>query len=396
MRVLVLGGDGYLGWPQALRLSTIGHEVHIVDNLARRDFDATHQLGSLVPIASPQARIARWQEQTSHEIGLHVLDLTNYPAVERLIADVRPEAIVHFGEQRSAPYSMIDREHAVGTQVNNVVGTLNLLFAIAEHAPECHLIKLGTLGEYGTPNIEIEEGFIDITHKGRTDRLPFPKQPGSFYHLSKVHDSHNITFACRVWGIRATDLHQGIVYGASTEETETHPDLATRFDYDHVYGTALNRFCVQVATGRPVTVYGQGGQTRGYINIRDTMRCIELALANPPAEGEYRVLNQLTEEFSLRDLANRVASVAKQLDLDAEVHHLENPRVEAEEHFYRTVHTGLPELGLEPTLLDDSVIESMIQLALRHRDRVDPEAMVPRISWRNRGNTVRGTRDGRA
>ncbi len=195
---------------------------------------------------------------------------------------------------------MIDREHAVYTQVNNVVGNLNVMYAIQETDPDIHLVKLGTMGEYGYPNIDIEEGFIEITHKGRTDVLPYPKQPGSFYHLSKVHDSSNIMFGCRIWGLRATDLNQGIVYGQSTKETDVDPLLATRFDYDGVFGTVLNRFCVQAVTGHPLTVYGAGGQTRGMLNIRDTLACVTLALENPADRGEFRVFNQFTESFSVR------------------------------------------------------------------------------------------------
>ena len=264
---------------------------------------------------------------------------------------------MHFAEQRSAPYSMIDRSHAVYTQVNNVVGNLNLLFAIAEIDPTIHLVKLGTMGEYGTPNIDIEEGFIEITHRGRTDTLPFPKQPGSFYHLSKVHDSHNIMFACRIWGLRSTDLNQGVVYGQETDETLLHPDLATRFDYDGVFGTVLNRFCVQAVAGHPLTVYGAGGQTRGMLNIRDTLACVELAVNNPAGEGEYRVFNQFTESFSVRELAEKVADAFAGT---VEIENIPNPRVEKEEHYYRAAHTKLLDLGLVPHLLD------------RLHDRLDP------------------------
>ncbi|GAB3170735.1 NAD-dependent epimerase/dehydratase family protein [Myceligenerans halotolerans] len=388
MRVLVLGGDGYLGWPQALYLSAIGHEVHTADNLARRRFDEHHGFDSLVPIAAPEARIARWRDLSARDVTFHTVDLTDAGLVDRLVRETIPDAIVHFGEQRSAPYSMIDRHHAVETQVNNVVGTLNVLYAMADHVPDCHLVKLGTLGEYGTPNIDIEEGYIEITHKGRIDRLPFPKQPGSFYHLSKVHDSHNIAFACRIWGIRATDLHQGIVYGSTTDQTALHPDLATRLDYDHVYGTALNRFCVQAAQGHPITIYGQGGQTRGYINIRDTMQCIALAIQNPAGPGEYRVFNQLTEEFALVDLAQRVAKVAAASGIATDVQQVANPRVEAEQHYYRTVHTGLLDLGLQPHLLDDELIAALIETAIANADRIDPEVIDPRIAWRSRHNDM--------
>lgn len=389
MRVLVLGGDGYLGWPQAMYLSAQGHEVHVIDNFMRRHFDMEHGLDSLVPIAPLQTRITRWCKETGRNIGCQILDLTDHATLGHVIREILPEAIVHFGEQRSAPYSMLDREHAVRTQVNNVVGTLNLLYAIAEFAPECHLVKLGTLGEYGTPNIDIEEGFLEITHKGRSDVLPFPKQPGSFYHLSKVHDSHNIMFCCRIWSIRATDLHQGIVYGAATEQSQLHPELATRLDYDHVYGTALNRFCVQAALGEPITVYGLGGQTRGYIDIRDTMRCIELAMLNPPQRGEYRVFNQLTEQFSLQTIAARVAAAAETIGLRTKIDNLPNPRVEAEQHYYRTIHTHLPELGLAPHALTDETIVALLEMARSYLDRVDPSVLTPRVDWRWLHNTVR-------
>ena len=258
MRVLVLGGDGYLGWPTALYLSARGHEVMAVDNLVRRRYDTELGIASLVPITDLERRTTVWNELTGRRVTYAVGDITDYDFLTSTFQAFMPEAIVHFGEQRSAPYSMIDRSHAVYTQVNNIVGNLNVLFAIGEIDPSVHLVKLGTMGEYGTPNIDIEEGFIEITHKGRTDTLPFPKQPGSFYHLSKVHDSHNLAFVCRAWGLRATDLNQGIVYGQVTEETVLHPDLATRLDYDAVFGTVLNRFVVQAVAGRPLTVYGKG------------------------------------------------------------------------------------------------------------------------------------------
>ena len=278
MRILVLGGDGYLGWPTALHLSRRGHDVGVVDNFCRRQYDFEMGVDSLVPITHLQHRVRRWNEVSGLKVDAFVGDLTDHRFVETLLDRFEPDAVVHFAEQRSAPYSMIDRAHAVYTQVNNVVGNLNLMYAIAERNPDIHLVKLGTMGEYGTPNIDIEEGYIEITHKGRTDVMPYPKQPGSFYHLSKVHDSHNLHFACRIWGLRVTDLNQGIVYGQETDETTMHPDLATRFDYDAVFGTVLNRFCVQAVVGHPLTVYGEGGQTRGMLDVRDTLACVELAL----------------------------------------------------------------------------------------------------------------------
>jgi UDP-sulfoquinovose synthase len=334
MRILVLGGDGYLGWPTAMYLSRRGHEVAVVDNMARRAWDYEFGAESLIPLSSLQERVQTWETLTGKRIAAYVGDLTDYTFFEPVVREFRPEAIVHYGEQRAAPYSMIDRRHAVFTQVNNIVGTLNVLYAMADHAPDCHLVKLGTMGEYGTPNIDIEEGFITITHNGRTDTLPYPKQPGSFYHLSKVHDSHNIHFCCRIWGIRATDLNQGVVYGVQTEEAQIDERLQTRFDYDGVFGTVLNRFIVQAVAGLPLTVYGQGGQTRGFLDIRDTLACVELAILNPAEKGEYRVFNQFTEQFNVLELAQTVKRAGEELGMSVVIHNLPNPRVEKEAHYY--------------------------------------------------------------
>jgi UDP-sulfoquinovose synthase len=277
---------------------------------------------------------------------------------------------------------MIDRSHAVFTQVNNVVGTLNLLFALGESHPECHLIKLGTMGEYGTPNIDIEEGYITIEHKGRADTLPYPKQPGSFYHLSKVHDSHNIMFACRTWGLKATDLNQGVVYNVETTETARDAVLTNRYDYDGIFGTALNRFCAQAANGDPITVYGQGGQTRGFIDIRDTVRSIELAANNPPEASEFRVFNQFTEQWSVLQLARLVEKVALSLDMKPELVHLDNPRVEKETHYYNAANTRLMDLGLKPHLLNEETVERLLLTAMENRTRIHPETFIPQVDWR--------------
>lgn len=379
MRVLVLGADGYLGWPTSLHLSARGHDVGLVDNFARRSYDTELAVRSLVPVADFDVRIERWRQRSGQSMTSFIGDLTEPAFVHRIVREFEPEAIVHFAEQRSAPYSMIDQSHATYTQVNNVVGTLNLLYAIAEIDPSIHLVKLGTMGEYGTPNIDIEEGYLEVTHHGRTDVLPYPKQPGSFYHLSKVHDSANIMFACRIWGLRATDLNQGIVYGQSTPETDRTAQLATRFDYDHVFGTVLNRFCVQAAIGHPLTVYGLGRQTRGMLDIRDTLACIELACTNPAAPAEFRVFNQFTESFSVNELAAKVCEVSP---TPVEIAHLDPPRVESEEHYYNAAHTKLLDLGLEPHLLSHETIASMLDLAARHRDRIDPEVFAPTVQWR--------------
>ncbi len=386
MKIGVLGGDGYCGWATALYLSAKGHDVAIVDNFARRQWDHELSVQTLTPIRPLAERLRVWNELTGRTIELFVGDVTDYDFLAATVRAMEPEAVVHFAEQRSAPYSMIDRKHAVFTQVNNVTGTLNLLFALRELQPDCHLVKLGTMGEYGTPNIDIEEGYITIEHNGRRDVLPFPKQPGSFYHLSKVHDSHNMMFACRIWGLRATDLNQGVVYGTVTDEVAYDEALINRFDYDEVFGTVLNRFCAQAAVGHPLTIYGQGGQTRGFLDIRDTVRCIELACLNPADRGECRVYNQFTEQFSVLELAELVKTAAGKLGFGAELEHLPDPRVEKEEHYYNARHSKLIDLGLNPHFLSDSLLDSLMNIAVRYRDRIDTSMFLPQVNWRKATN----------
>ncbi len=389
MKICVLGGDGYCGWATALYLSRKEHAVAIVDNFARRQWDHELAVQTLTPIRSLSHRLRVWQELTGNRIEVFAGDVTDYDFLASTMDAFMPDAVIHFAEQRAAPYSMIDRKHAVFTQVNNVVGTLNVLFAIREIQPDCHLIKLGTMGEYGTPNIDIEEGYIEIEHNGRRDLLPFPKQPGSFYHLSKVHDSHNIMFTCKVWGLRATDLNQGIVYGTVTDEVALDEALINRFDYDEIFGTVLNRFCVQAAMGHPLTVYGRGGQTRGFLDIRDTVRCIELACLQPAAPGECRVLNQFTEQFSVLEIAKMVQMAARKLGMIVDLQHLPDPRVEAEEHYYNAKHSKLIDLGLKPHYLSDSLLDSLMNIAMQYRDRVDASLFLPQVKWRNARNDRR-------
>ncbi|PSR36942.1 MAG: NAD-dependent dehydratase, partial [Sulfobacillus thermosulfidooxidans] len=379
MRILVLGGDGYLGWPTAMYLSKKGHDVAVADNFVRRQYDFELGAESLVPIASLQQRIKTWKDVTGLHMDLYVGDLTDARFVHRMVGEFKPDTIVHYAEQRSAPYSMIDQEHAVYTQTNNVVGTLNVIYAIAELNPNIHLVKLGSMGEYGTPNIDIEEGYLEIEHNGRKDILPYPKQPGSFYHLSKVHDSHNILFACKNFGLRATDLNQGIVYGVQTDETVLHPDLATRFDYDGIFGTVLNRFCIEAVLGHPLTVYGLGEQRRGILDIRDTVRCIEIASENPAQAGEFRVFNQFTEEFSIKELAELVA---KTYPGEAHVELSEDPRTEELTHYYRAINTNLLDLGLVPHLLSDTLIESMFGVIEKYQSRVNWDVIRTSVNWR--------------
>ncbi len=382
MKILVLGGDGYCGWPTSLHLSDAGHEVVIVDNCVRRQIDHELATQSLTPITDMKQRVKTWQEVSGQTIAVEFGDLLDWEFISGVVQRHQPEAIVHFAEQRAAPYSMIDRRHAVYTQHNNVIGNLNVLFAIQEFTPECHLVKLGTMGEYGQPNIDIEEGYIEIEHNGRKDVLPYPKQPGSWYHLSKVHDSYNIAFACRIWGMRATDLNQGVVYGTVTPQTERDPRLINRFDYEEVFGTVLNRFCIQAAIGHPLTVYGKGGQIRGFLDIRDTVRCIELAVENPAEFGEFRVFNQFTEEFSVNQLAEMVVEAAGKLGFEARIDNIPNPRVEKEEHYYNAKRTKLLDLGLQPHYLGDSLLDSLLNIALEYRDRIDPEVVMPSVDWR--------------
>ena len=389
MRIAVLGGDGYCGWATALYLSKQGNSVAIFDSFARRQWDYELGVQTLTPIRPLPERLKVWKQLTGNPIELFVGDMIDYESLAFAIKEFEPEAVVHFAEQRSAPYSMIDRRHAVFTQINNVAGTLNLLFALRELRPDCHLVKLGTMGEYGTPNIDIEEGYITIEHNGRRDVLPYPKQAGSFYHLSKVHDSHNIMFTCKTWGLRATDLNQGVVYGTVSDETALDEALINRFDYDEVFGTALNRFCAEAAVGHPLTVYGTGGQTRGFLDIRDTIRCVEIACQHPAERGEFRVFNQFTEQFTVLDLARMVQTAAGKLGLKVEIDHLPDPRVEAEAHYYNAKNSKLIDLGLQPHFLSDALLDSLINIAIEYRDRIDSSLFMPQVNWRNPTNDRR-------
>ena len=380
-RILVLGGDGYLGWPTAMALSRAGHRVAVVDNFAKRQWELELGVRPLFPIGTLHERIRAWREVAEREIEVFVGDLTDYGFTESIIGGFLPDTVIHYGEQPSAPYSMIDARHAAFTQTNNVVGTLNVVFAIRDRSPESHLVKLGTMGEYGTPDIDIEEGYLTVDHNGRRHTFLYPKTPGSMYHLSKVHDSHNIHFATRIWDLRATDLNQGVVYGVETDESALDERLATSFHYDEVFGTALNRFCVQAVIGHPLTVYGAGGQTRGYLNIRDTVQCVSLAVANPADPGELRVYNQFTEQFRVDELADRVRAAAAHLGWDVEVAHAPNPRKEAEQHYYNARHTKLLELGLEPRLLSEELIDTMLLKIRARASSVERGTLVQNVRW---------------
>ena len=382
MRVLILGGDGYIGWPTAMRLSAAGHEVMATDNYLRRDLMRERDCGALfeVPLLHERARL--WRERSGHEVAVRIGDLNDWGFMSETVAAFAPEAIIHYAEQPSAPYSMIDRRAADLTLRNNLGVTFNVIHAMAEHAPDAHLVKLGTMGEYGTPDIDIEEGWITIQHKGRSDRFLFPRAAGSLYHTTKVLDTDLLWFYVRTWGLRVSDLMQGPVYGLATAENEGDPQLSSFLNYDEIFGTVLNRFMVQAAAGHPLTVYGEGGQTRGYLNLIDALQCVQLAVENPAGEGELRVLNQFVETFSVNDLAERVRASGERLGLAVEVRSMPNPRKEMERHHYNPVHTGLLDLGLKPTPLTDEITDAMMALILRHRDGIVPERIVRGVRWR--------------
>jgi len=391
MRILILGGDGYLGWPTAMYLATKGHKVGVVDNLAKRKWEAEVGSSPLWPISSLQERIKIWHEinevefqcNYQHTMEMFVCDIAeNRHLLYKIIEGFKPDTIVHYAEQPSAPYSQMDAQACVYTQRNNVLGTLNVLMAVLHADKSIHIVKLGTMGEYGTPNIDIEEGWLDVTHKGRTDKVLYPKKPGSWYHLSKVHDSHNLEFACRTWGIRVTDLNQGVVYGTDTNETLLNDRLATSFHYDAIFGTVLNRFITQAVEGVPLTVYGTGTQTRGLINIRDTIRCIELACETPADAGTFRVMNQFTEQFSIMQLAKRVQAVAIKAGVICVMNTIPNPRVEKENHYYNAKHTALTNLGLIPHLLTDDVLLDIYRQVEKHKSNINKDMIQPTVKWR--------------
>jgi UDP-sulfoquinovose synthase len=364
-----------------MHFSSNGHEVAVVDNYLRRQTVLESGSDSLTPVLNLQQRVDAWRQVTGRTIEAHLFDLCEYEPLDQLFKSFRPEAVVHYGQIPSAPYSMVDRRHAVFTQTNNIENNLNVVFAIIENNIDCHLIKLGTMGEYGCPNIDIEEGYIEIEHHGRKDTLPFPKLPHSWYHASKVADSTNIHFAARVYGLRATDLNQGVVYGVHTDDTVLDDRLMTRYDYDEQFGTALNRFCLQAVIGHPLTVYGKGTQTRGFLNIRDTVACVDLAVHNPADRGEMRVYNQFTESFSIRELAEEVQKAAVSIGLQVDIGEVDNPRTEAAEHYYNPTHSKLLDLGLTPTLLSDDLVSDTLQTLLRFKDRAILDVIAPRTTW---------------
>jgi len=381
MRVLILGGDGYLGWPTAMYLSQRGHQVAVLDNYFRRRASRELNREPLFPVPNLHQRAGLWEAVSGCRLEVHIGDACDYPFILEVFRRFQPEGVVHYAEQPSAPYSMMGHRQAIFTLTNNLVSTANVIHAVKETEIACHIVKLGTMGVYGTPNIDIEEGYLEVEHRGRRHKFLYPKTPGSLYHLTKAQDGDLLYFYCRMWGIRVTDLNQGPVYGLATAESRQDQRLAPIFSYDDIFGTVLNRFLVQAVAGVPLTVYGKGGQIRGYLNIKDTLACVELALLHPAAPGEYRVFNQFVETFSVNDLARKVKEAARDLGLKVEIQHLPNPRREAEEHYYNPVHTGLLSLGLNPHYLDIPMLQEMLRLVQKNQKQIDRGLILPQVQW---------------
>jgi UDP-sulfoquinovose synthase len=381
MKVLILGGDGYLGWPTAMNLTAHGHEVAVVDNYLRRNVCWEENTPALYDVPNLHRRTALWEKISGHAISVFIGDLIEWSFMADVFKAFPPEAVIHYAEQPSAPYSMLNRRAATLTLRNNLEVTANLIFAVREFVPEAHIVKLGTMGEYGTPNIDIEEGWIDIGHKGRSHRFLYPRQASSLYHTTKIMDTDLLWFYVRMWNLKVTDLMQGPVYGMHTEETAADERLLPFFNYDELFGTVLNRFIVQAVAGHPLTVFGKGGQTRGYLNIKDTLQCVRLAMEKPTAAGELRIFNQFVETFSVNDLAAKVQRVSADYDLKVEVRSIENPRKELENHYYNPAHTGLLDLGLKPNPLTDAVLAEMLETVIRHKDRIATDAIFRGVKW---------------
>ncbi|MEW6599506.1 MAG: NAD-dependent epimerase/dehydratase family protein [Nitrospirota bacterium] len=382
MRILILGADGYLGWPSCLYFSQRGHEVVGVDNYFRRNAGKTLDCEPLMPTPDLVQRANIWEQTSGIRVKIHIGDITDYEFLLSIFKGYNPDAVVHYAEQPSAPYSMMNRDTAAFTVQNNLISTLNIVYAVKEVNPDCHIIKLGTMGEYGTPDIDIEEGWLEIEHKGRKDKFLYPRQAGSLYHTTKVQDTDMLWFYVRTWNIRVTDLMQGPVYGLSTEETDLDSRLMPHFHYDEVFGTLLNRFIVQAVAGYPLTIYGKGNQTRGFLNIKDTMQCVYLSSMQPAKSGELRIFNQMTESFSVNQLAERVKKVGDTLGYNVKIENIKNPRIEKEDHHYNVKYTGLLDLGLKPHYLTDEVLESFFAIADKYKTSINRAAFFRGISWK--------------
>ncbi|MFW6275228.1 MAG: NAD-dependent epimerase/dehydratase family protein [bacterium] len=382
MRILLLGADGYLGWPTAMHLANEGHEVMAVDNYLRRDLSRDYDVEPLIILPNLNKRAGIFEKITGKKVDVRIGDCCDYQFLSSLFKEFEPDAIVHYAEQPSAPFSMIGQKEADLTLRNNLTATHNIIFCMLNFAPGSHMVKIGTMGEYGTPNIDIEEGWLKVEHKGRKETFLFPRQAGSLYHTTKIMDTDLLWFYARTYGLRFTDLMQGPVYGLHTKETRLDDSLLPIFNYDDVFGTVLNRFLVQAVKGHPLTVYGKGGQTRGYLNIIDTLECVKLSVLNPPENGQLRIFNQLTETFTVNELAEKVKKAVESLGLNVKIQHLDNPRKEAEEHYYNPTYTGLKELGLKPNYLTDDVIKEMLEQVMKYKDNIDESNIMPRVRWK--------------
>ncbi|MGD8943591.1 MAG: NAD-dependent epimerase/dehydratase family protein [Desulfobacterales bacterium] len=382
MRVLILGGDGYLGWPTAMHLSAHGHAVAVADNYLRRQLCREEKVDFLYTVPDLNERAVLWNSVSGHKIAVHIGDLNAWDFMAQVFEKFEPEAIVHYAEQPAAPYSMLNRRAATLTLQNNLTVTANVIFAVRQFCPHAHIVKLGTMGEYGTPDIDIEEGWLEVEHKGRRHTFLYPRQAGSLYHTTKIMDTDLLWFYVRTWGLRATDLMQGPVYGIFTAETGQNERLLPFFNYDEIFGTVLNRFVVQAVAGHPLTVYGKGGQTRGFLNIKDTLNCVRLSLEKPADRGELRIFNQFTETFSVNDLAVKVKEAGNKIGINVDIQHVENPRLEAEAHYYNPCHTGLLELGLSPHYLSEDVLIEMMEHVIKYKDQIKHEQICRTVTWR--------------
>jgi UDP-sulfoquinovose synthase len=382
MRVLILGGDGYLGWPTAMRFAARGHEVHVIDNYLRRTLALQTQSEALMPNPNLVERADIYKAVSGIEMGVTIGDVTDYRLMSKIFQEFQPETVIHYAEQPSGPYSMMGYDEARLTLENNLVSTHNVIYSVMELSPDCQIIKIGTMGEYGTPKIDIPEGWVEIERRGKKDTFLAPRAAGTQYHTCKVLETDYLYFFVRTFGIRVTDLMQGPVYGLSTPESMLDERLLPNFHYDDIFGTALNRFLVQAVAGIPLTVYGKGGQTRGYLDLRDTLQCVELAMDNPTEGGKLRVLNQFVETFSINKLAGRVEEVGNSIGLNVTVESIPNPRREAEEHYYNPDHSGLLELGLSPHYLTDDVLAGMLEEVIKYKNRIDVSKIMPRVSWK--------------
>ena len=382
MKVLILGADGYLGWPTAMYFSKKGHDVLAIDNMVKREWEKEVNIEPLIKVKDFISRATYWNEINLNNIKTINLDIANEAnRLNNILEKYQPDVIIHYAEQPSAPYSMMNQKSAVYTQVNNIIGNLNVMLGIRDYCPNAHLIKLGTMGEYGTPNIDIEEGWIEIHHKGRSDRMLYPKRAHSLYHLSKVADSNNLEFGCRIWNLAVTDLNQGVVYGIRTNEILEDTYLNTSFHYDDIFGTVINRFIVQAVVNEPLTVYGNGNQIRGYLNILDTLQCVEIAALNPAKPGEFRVFNQFTEQMSILEIAEKIKLAAKQLKIKVKIKSIDNPRKELETHYYNAENTSLMKLGLKPNYFNEETIIHMLEVVLKYKDLINKDYIMPKVTW---------------